>query len=344
MSEFFKSEPALHGTAFKPVYLKITGNLPTALILSQLVYWHKPAKNGQTKLKVKKDGKYWLAKSRTDWEAETGVSSRQYSRAITRLKDLQLIEYRMYIFGGKVTPHIRLNTAHLKELVDHVATGGKVKKCGVVVTKEANVVPIHRANLSQPIETKCPKPLGQFESIITDTTEDTTTETTFACATQTKDEELMKASELVKNLEAAKGAKKADTPLALSMVWKKFVSQEYECFVKNHTVAELGMLKGLITALGDKAHETVVWAVTHWNQFCYEVKLQKGQSMAPERPNLKFFVKHYEVAVQLIAKPVVVAVAVPAEPKPMAEAPKVEKPAKVSADAVLQAMQKLKGG
>ena len=40
------------------VYIDICqGDKPAALILSQIIYWHQPAKNGTPRLKVKKDGK-----------------------------------------------------------------------------------------------------------------------------------------------------------------------------------------------------------------------------------------------------------------------------------------------
>lgn len=70
MSE--KSE--LGGGVFLHVCYMIYLNDPVAAILcSQIHYWYSSAKNGNSKLRVQKNGKFWIAKSRLEWSEETGL-------------------------------------------------------------------------------------------------------------------------------------------------------------------------------------------------------------------------------------------------------------------------------
>ena len=65
------------------VYVDITGDLISGILLSQIVYWHVPSREtGKPKLKIFKEGHLWLAKERSDWWAEIRITDRQYDRAI----------------------------------------------------------------------------------------------------------------------------------------------------------------------------------------------------------------------------------------------------------------------
>lgn len=88
-------------------YVQITNDFVAGCILSQIFYWFTPDKNGKSKLRVKKADGYWLAKSRTDWEKEICISPKQYDRAIKILKNMGLIETKLYKFNGAPMVHVR---------------------------------------------------------------------------------------------------------------------------------------------------------------------------------------------------------------------------------------------
>lgn len=88
-------------------YVQITNDFVAGCILSQIFYWFTPDKNGKSKLRVKKNDGYWLAKSRTDWEKEICISPKQYDRAIKILKNMGLIETKLYKFNGAPMVHVR---------------------------------------------------------------------------------------------------------------------------------------------------------------------------------------------------------------------------------------------
>lgn len=90
-------------------FIDMTGDIITGILLSQIFYWFLPSKNGKTKLRVRKDGRLWLAKKRTDWWDECRISLKQYIRAIKILESMKLVEIKVFKFNGDPTVHIFLN-------------------------------------------------------------------------------------------------------------------------------------------------------------------------------------------------------------------------------------------
>ncbi len=106
---------------FKTIYVDIAnGDIISGLLLSQIIFWFLPDKNGRSKLRAYKDGKYWLAKQRTDWYGEIRVSPKQYDRAIKILEDLGLVVVDNSLFDGKKTPFIWLNGEILAQKVNEI--------------------------------------------------------------------------------------------------------------------------------------------------------------------------------------------------------------------------------
>lgn len=103
---------------FKRIYIDVTGDLITGLLLSQIIYWHLPDDKGKSKLRVHRKGRYWLAKQRTDWWDEVRITPKQYDRAITRLAGLGIIEVENSMFNGKKTPCIHLYQDNLIQLLE----------------------------------------------------------------------------------------------------------------------------------------------------------------------------------------------------------------------------------
>jgi hypothetical protein len=98
---------------FKRAYVDVAGDLLAGLLLSQIVYWYLPGRNGQRKLQVQREGHFWLAKRREDWWAECRLHPQQVDRALQILASPTptrppLLETRLFQFAGRPTLHLRL--------------------------------------------------------------------------------------------------------------------------------------------------------------------------------------------------------------------------------------------
>ena len=110
----------------KRMYLDIAGDLVAGVLLSQIIYWYLPDKEGRTKLRVRKDGRLWLAKGRNDWWDECRITAKQYDRAIGLLEEKGLVEKRLYKFNGAPTTHISLKTDALMSHIQSILPKGEI--------------------------------------------------------------------------------------------------------------------------------------------------------------------------------------------------------------------------
>jgi hypothetical protein len=90
-------------------HIDLAGDLSAGAVLEELVFWSAPNKNGQAKLRVKKDGKLWLAVPREEWWERRRLSPKQADRAIKILVGLGLMEKATYKFAGSPVVHICIN-------------------------------------------------------------------------------------------------------------------------------------------------------------------------------------------------------------------------------------------
>ena len=102
---------------FKKVYVDVADDLIAGLMLSQIIYWHLPTKDGNSKMKVKKDGYTWIAKAHADWYDEIRVTEWQAPRALKILEERGIIEKKLYKFDGSPTIHIRIIEDKFLELL-----------------------------------------------------------------------------------------------------------------------------------------------------------------------------------------------------------------------------------
>ena len=56
-----------------------------AHFLHQIRYWGD-------KMKIRRNGKFWIVKPAAEWQAETDLTKNQYERALSCLKDRGLVE------------------------------------------------------------------------------------------------------------------------------------------------------------------------------------------------------------------------------------------------------------
>ncbi|NCC82500.1 MAG: hypothetical protein EOM04_09565, partial [Clostridia bacterium] len=110
VAEFLQWEKYSRDTIdLKRTYVDITGDLVCGVLLSQIMYWHLPDKDGKTKMNVVEEGKYWIRKKREDWWEECRITPKQFDRASAHLCKLGFAESKSFIFSGRYTKHIRLN-------------------------------------------------------------------------------------------------------------------------------------------------------------------------------------------------------------------------------------------
>jgi hypothetical protein len=94
---------------FEMTYVDMTGDLISGLLLSQIVYWFTPTKEGKNKTRVTYKGRRALAKARNEWFEEIRITEKQYDKAIKTLETLKIVDVVNSMFNSKRTPFIMLN-------------------------------------------------------------------------------------------------------------------------------------------------------------------------------------------------------------------------------------------
>ena len=99
--------------SFKRIFVKMCqGDTLAGLLLSQIVFWHTPNKQGKSKLRIYRDGEYWIAKTREEWEQDTTINARRVDRLIDKLVDLGLLIKANYRFNGIKKRHVRIDKSN----------------------------------------------------------------------------------------------------------------------------------------------------------------------------------------------------------------------------------------
>lgn len=109
-NDFIINEKASRDTIdVKRAYIMMAGDHAAGVLLSQIVYWHLPDKEGNPRLTIKRNDHLWLAKKRDDWWDEICMLPKQFDRAIKDLENRELVKTELFRFDGSPTKHIRLN-------------------------------------------------------------------------------------------------------------------------------------------------------------------------------------------------------------------------------------------
>lgn len=117
--KFLQSEHnSRHGIFIDLTYVDmLDGDIISAYLLSQIVFWHLHDKDGNEKLKIespKGSGIYWIVKTKKEWYEETRLKRSQYERARNVLIKNKLIIHKVSkspLVKHNYSPveHIRLN-------------------------------------------------------------------------------------------------------------------------------------------------------------------------------------------------------------------------------------------
>ncbi len=104
------------------------GDHVMACIFSQLMYYSHPDSTGKpSRMRVKRDGHYWLAKQHSDWSEECRVPTDMARRKIDHMRILGLVIAKNYRFDGKKTQHLRINCAGVEQRIKALADGENLK-------------------------------------------------------------------------------------------------------------------------------------------------------------------------------------------------------------------------
>ena len=119
MNDFFVNENEIETKLEKTIsnfqthihhmYIDITGDFIAGALLSQILYWFTEDKYGKSKLRIFKDGYYWIAKRRDEWYNEIRITKHQYDVAIKFLEKNDYVILEKYKFNSLPTVHIRPN-------------------------------------------------------------------------------------------------------------------------------------------------------------------------------------------------------------------------------------------
>lgn len=162
----------------KRTYIDIAGDLVAGILLSQIVYWHLPDRDGKSRLRVQREGKLWIAKGRTEWWDECRVSPKQVDRALETLRRHNVIETRLFKFNGSPTVHVRLDEvgfmAQWEDHLEHPEGGNGTGTVPDFPLRGKSISPTGENPSSGPGQTHL---AGQVRTS-TETTAEITTETT----------------------------------------------------------------------------------------------------------------------------------------------------------------------
>jgi hypothetical protein len=314
-------------------YVYVTGGLTTGILLSQIVYWHKPGKNGSSKLTVMRDGRLWIAKTREKWCDETGLTLEQYKRAINLLKIHGLVELKIMKFNGQPMTHVRLCEEVLKASLDLVSGVKDITQMGLEPPSEWSLP--HHSNGVIPAT-----PYTKTKAEIT--AESTSCEQATLAKQQAeksleKRPGLRKKANLVeslKNKEKAKTAAYGDkTEVNLQSFWRQKVAEVTQELQLSMTMKDLGQLKQIRIALGDQTVSVVGYVIEQWWKFSQQVKAEDGLKSVPTRPQIWFLLKYKGIAFKMYLQSITEKTAEQAKPSPQEVAvPEPPKPASASDD------------
>ena len=99
------------------IWTRILKSATSSLLFNQILYWSTEDKKGNSKLKVKKDGYYWIAKTYQQWEEEIYLPASTVRDAVNKLSKLGLISTHSYMFNGLKTLHIRVDWSAYSRLL-----------------------------------------------------------------------------------------------------------------------------------------------------------------------------------------------------------------------------------
>lgn len=111
------------------ILIDIAGDINSALLLSQLLYWTPKSKNNG-----------WVYKTYNNWKDEIGLSEYQIKKAVSNLKKKKVLETKLKKANGKPTVHYRLDSLGTNEWILKELTNPITKTTTKTTTNEITSV------------------------------------------------------------------------------------------------------------------------------------------------------------------------------------------------------------
>lgn len=96
----------------------VDGDYPTAILLSQLLWWHQPGRDGLPKLRYERDGHRWLLKPDEWWDVDCRLTVKQVRRVRKILVDAGLVVCRRFKLNDAPTTAWRPSYEAIREARD----------------------------------------------------------------------------------------------------------------------------------------------------------------------------------------------------------------------------------
>jgi hypothetical protein len=270
-------------------YADLLGNMVAAIVLGQIAYWFHPGKNGKSKLRVKKKGVLWLAKSRAEWASECYISPRQFDSALKLLITRGFIQKKLMRFAGNPTIHLWLDESALVSALTKLPKRELRIACKGKIHFTENVISLTEIKTETTTDLN-PAAVAALEIKANPTYAKTV-------GKQNINSEILK-----KHMQKQKSKSPQQKTLSLVLYWKTLLENKYNTIAEEVTAKERGLLKLLNDKLGENTRAVMAYAVNDWAGLCFEVKVDKAIVNVPERPEIWFLINHYDTVMQLIAK------------------------------------------
>lgn len=293
---------------FRTGYFDYLQDINAALLMSQIHYWYMPSKDtGKSKLKVLKLGKWWLAKSATDWWDECRLTKKQVFAAVNLLSDKGLISYEVFRFNNQPTRHFR------SEYLEQVPVAARLSFVPSLENITSFVV-------SLPSVGKCLQaPQSSLQALqsslqalsLTETTAETTQKEELVQST--KDKTMIQknpgkgkvpnsSAEILKQLKAVKSPPAGDTVSVntLLTIWRHTVPAHNSSvkFVGEFTLQQKGMFSRLLVRWGGPSNTDIApmlgYVLSNWTKFVKFVEEVSGAKNTPSAPTILFLLKYCE--------------------------------------------------
>jgi hypothetical protein len=292
-------------------------------LLSQLLYWHTPKTNGETRMWFERDNYKWAAFSAKEWQEQTGLSEWKFRQAVECLISKKVIVKASFHRQRLKCTCLRLNDDQLEldllkaDVQD--ATGGDINLQTEATSICLSNIDISKESFKKPAskndaEKYNPKILKENRGNQTLKPNQTYPTPYSASPPPQMGEVKMKASEiLAKKKEEIKIHKEPiDIKVNdLGLLWKSRVGEQYGyCEVlKGKEIGNLGhLLRRLRKDLGDElgaelAVKIIEYAIPNWGEFAKRAYKDLGKNGEPPKiPQTWLVQEGSQSAVQLIAE------------------------------------------
>jgi hypothetical protein len=231
------------------------------------------------------------------------------------LRERNLADFRIFLFNGKITPHVRLVVenyrAALEERAQSIETTGAQSigttgaqsigptgaQSSTVTTTETTTVISFCGKPATPGEKNLEKSFPTGEDI----GEKPKTEKMKVMKAKTVDE-VLKEKKQEKELKLENPALQK----SIQMVWKQRMAREFGKTVNGElmgiTKRQAGQLKMFAAKIGPQANDVLTYAIKYWSKFANEAKNQKGAVNLPTTPTMDYLLKYWDVALELFVQ------------------------------------------